>query len=444
MQKSGGKWKPSESNHRTMHSSSARWYERWEASDEQNLNLTGSNEELAEQNDAYNPPPGHQSGKWVPGTKIIKLDYKHKERHDSDSFSEQFWCQSCNRKLSSRIAYERHLKSKLHTKRSQPENELEEASLPLPRIEEIVSKQRKKRAPKSDTKNRKRKKELQQTILVGTNNKPKRKRRFNYIQCNVCKTRLRTYLYGKHLISHYHYRRMLINPNESTILDNMHRIIRHSPFQCQPCRFYANTEEMFLLHWNSVNHSENVTENDRLWCAFCKFICDGNSEMLTHLKSSEHQTVLMAFNRSVPIIIRKRALIECEKCRTQFSFNIELRKHATICTESKTSGTASNQYQGKFYCDQCNLCFPSIVAYQRHTFSAHLTKSYFCGVCELSFTELEAVKRHRASVEHKVKAARKKSKKSLKRKCTVCHEMLDDIILLKAHLKEVHPEHNYS
>lgn len=423
-----------------MHSS-VRWYERWDTDDNNQLHLSGSNEELAEHADEYQPPPSwHTKGKWVPGTKIIKLDYKHKERHDSESFSEQFWCQSCNRKLSSRIVYERHLKSKLHTKRSQPENELEEASLPLPRIEEIVSNQT-KAATSNKRKRRKKSDSLAENSL---NVKAKRKRRFNYIKCQVCKTRLRVWVYGKHLISHYHYRRMLKSPNESIILDNIHRIVHQSPFQCQPCRFYANTEEMFLRHWDSSEHTSNVAENDRLWCAFCKFVCVGNKEMRTHLKSEDHQEVLMAINRSVPIIIRRRAIIECEKCKMEFSYNIELRKHAEMCSESKALGTASNQYQGKFYCEKCQLYFPSIIAFQRHTAGTHFTKSYFCGPCELSFSELDAAKRHRTSAEHKVKVARTKSKKSLKRKCTVCGEHLDDLLLLKQHLKEIHPDHSYS
>ncbi|XP_031619231.1 zinc finger protein 91 [Contarinia nasturtii] len=446
----GGKWKPSERHHRSMQSAS-RWYERWDIPEENNqLALgsvtTGSHEELVDNSDEYNPPPTHTKGKWVPGTKIIKLDYKHKERHDSETFSEQFWCRSCNRKLSSKIVYERHLKSKLHTKRSQPENELEQVSLPLPSIEHIVGKKSTNFETQTNRK-RKRKDEIAYITEHSFDANKKRTRKRNYIKCGVCKMRLRTFLYGKHLISHYHYRRMFKNPTESyaTILDNMNRIVLQSPYQCQPCRFYANTEEMFLRHWDSNEHLVTVSDlNGRFWCAFCKFQCITNDEMRLHLVGMEHQEVVMAINRSVPIICRKKCLIQCEKCKEEFSLNIELRKHAMNCTDSRAVGTASDQYQGKYYCSDCNEYYCSIVAFQKHTTIVHSTKSYFCGPCELSFSELEAAKRHRVSVEHKVKAARIKAKKSLKRKCIVCGEMQDDLLLLKEHLKFVHPDHSYS
>lgn len=446
----GGKWKPSESNHRSLNTVS-RWYERWDISEENNqLQIpsgsgSGSHDELIENQDEYNPPPSHTKGKWVPGTKILQLDYKHKERHDSESFSEQFWCRSCNRKLSSRIVYERHLKSKLHTKRSQPENELEQVSLPFPRIEEIVSK--KYTANSDDQTKRKRKDEISYIKEHPFSTVKKRNRRFNYIKCGICKTRFRTFIYGKHLISHYHYRRMYKNPTESyaTILDNIHRIVLQSPYQCQPCRFYANTEEMFLRHWDSDEHLMGIKKSDgKFWCEFCKFTCNTNDEMRFHLMARDHQEVVMAINRSVPIICRKKTLIQCDECMQEFSLNIELRKHANLCTGTKPLGTASDQYQRKFYCSTCNEYFQSIVSYQRHATIAHSTKSYFCGPCELSFTELDAAKRHRVSAEHKVKAARIKAKNTLKRKCIVCGEMQGDLLLLKEHLRLVHPEHSYS
>lgn len=436
----GGKWKPSERNHASMHSAS-RWYERWDIPEDNNqlpLTGTGSNEDLVEN---Y-PPPSHTRGKWVPGTKIIKLDYKHKERHDTETFSEQFWCTSCNRKLSSRVVYERHLLSKLHTKRCQPENELEQASLPLPSIEEIVGKS----SDRSTRRQRKRKEPIEfiEEHPLGVITK-KRNRRFNYIKCGVCNTRLKTALYGKHLISHYHYRRMFKKPTESyaTILENINRIVLQSPYQCQPCRFYANTEEMFLRHWDSENHLQNISNDGKFWCAFCKFICCTNDEMRLHLIHRDHQEVVNAINRSVPIIIRQKTPILCGKCHNEFSLNIELRKHAMSCS-SKALGTASDQYQGKHYCTTCNEYFQSIVSFQRHATIVHSTKSYFCGPCELSFTELDEAKRHRVSAEHKVNAARIKAKKTLKRKCIVCGEMKDDLLLLKEHLKSVHPEHSYS
>lgn len=62
----GGKWKPSERNHRSM--DSARWYERWDMNAEENNHLplssgaSGSREELTEHSDEYHPPPSHTKG----------------------------------------------------------------------------------------------------------------------------------------------------------------------------------------------------------------------------------------------------------------------------------------------------------------------------------------------------------------------------------------------
>lgn len=444
----GGKWKPSERNTRSLATSTARWYERWDIPDEtlqmQMPATSTSTEELA--TDDFQPPPSHTKGKWVPGTKIIKLDYKQKERSE-------FWCNACNRKLSSSTVYERHLRSKLHTKRSQPEAELEAAAFPLPRFDDVVAGE--SRTPSMSRRKRNREKKPE-TIAIPESKKvssppqrKKRHRRCNFIRCGVCKSRLRRNLYGKHLISHYHYRRMAMTkqPQESydAILKNIHQIVLQSPFQCHPCRFYANTECQFLRHWSSAEHIDQCQPDGMFWCSFCKFECTTNDEMHEHLLGGEHQEVVMAINRSVPIIIRKRVPIKCEKCSAQFFYNIELRKHSAKCSESNPLGTASNRYQGKHHCNKCDLCFKSAAAYQRHAANAHQTRIYLCGPCGLSFTEATAAKRHRVSIEHKVMAARARSKqKTLKRKCRVCGEILNDLILLKEHLRELHPEQCYA
>lgn len=450
----GGKWKPSERSHRTLlQNSSSRWYERWdlpEDSHHDSLITHGSNEDFI--NDDCYPPPGHTKGKWVPGTKIIKLDYKA-DPEPEKMFSEQYWCNSCNRKLSSRSIYERHLKSNLHLKRSQPETELEEATFPLPRIEDIV----KKRVCKPSVhvnenvyatrkKRRKKKKSKKDADESQFNAKMKRKRRCYYINCGICKTRLRENLFGKHLISHYHYRRMSKNPDESainTILRNMHRIVIQSPYQCQPCRFYANTEECFMRHWTSADHLDVTDGPGRFWCNFCKFECEDNNQMRRHLAEIDHQEVVRAINRSVPIIIRKRTIIACDKCHEEFQFNIELKKHAEMCTRSVAAGTASNVYQDTHRCFTCGMTFKSTVAYQRHRSKVHSNRMFFCRPCSLTFENDLVARKHRTSAEHKIKVARLAKKGNLKRKCPVCGEIVADILLLKEHLKTKHPNDNY-
>lgn len=346
--------------------------------------------------------------------------------------------------------YERHLRSKLHTKRTQPETDLEAAAFPLPRfddvVDETVTASTSRRAQNRD---KKLEKSTSTTSIKTQSQRRKRHRRCNYIRCDICKSRLRRYLYGKHLISHYHYRRMVMakQPMESydAILKNIHQIVLQSPFQCQPCRFYTNTEQQFLRHWRSAEHIDQCRSPGIFWCTFCKFDCHSNEEMLEHILGADHQEVVMAINRSVPIIIRKRVPIECEKCHTQFLYNIELRKHAAICSAASPLGTASNRYQGKHHCSQCDLWFKSAAAYQRHAANAHQMRIYLCGPCELSFVEAAAAKRHRVTIEHKVTAARARpTQKTLKRKCRICSEILNDLVLLKEHLRVSHPDQSYA
>jgi len=87
------------------------------------------------------PPPGHTRGKWVPG-KNVRLDDGAEDAGSTEGGSVdnmllipplrksgstiQYWCGSCNRRLSSRTLYERHLLSELHFKRTLQERELEE------------------------------------------------------------------------------------------------------------------------------------------------------------------------------------------------------------------------------------------------------------------------------------------------------------------------------
>ena len=86
------------------------------------------------------PPPGHTRGKWIPG-KHLRLGELGGSGHSGSSGADnithvpplrklgstvQYWCGPCNRRLSSRTLYERHLLSELHFKRTIKERQLEE------------------------------------------------------------------------------------------------------------------------------------------------------------------------------------------------------------------------------------------------------------------------------------------------------------------------------
>ncbi|KAJ6633427.1 Zinc finger protein [Pseudolycoriella hygida] len=446
----GGKWKPEHAAHQERHrlsNSSPQWDDRdhWGLNDEQH-----HNEDYAEDLDLH---PSYTKGKWVPGTKIVKLDY-HSNPKQEQVINDQYWCTTCNRKLASRIVYERHLKSNLHLKRSEPENELEEASRPSRLVRDntkrpekpsiylneqiyAVGDQVKKFAGPSA---------IPATQITGSfaklesaKKKGIRKRRRYFIKCD-CQLRLPKYLLGKHLISHYHYRRMT---SFDIILQNIHKITLQSPYQCLCCRFYANTEEMFLKHWDSKEHVNMVESSPgRFWCNFCKFHCEDNNQMRRHLVNEDHQEVISAINRSVPIIIRKRTIIQCDNCHEDFFYNIQLRQHAKICCGMDTiqaGSTASDQYQSKYKCDKCNIVLKSRKSLQKHWTKSHSIKTYFCNLCELNFaTPLEA-RKHRISIEHKVKSAKKRKATNLSRKCNKCGAIVEDVVKLKEHIVTMHP-----
>ncbi len=446
----GGKWKPEHAVHQERHRlSSPQWDERdqWSLSEEQQ-----HNEDYGEDLDLQ---PSYTKGKWVPGTKIVKLDY-HPDPKPDQLFNDQlYWCNICNRKLASRIVYERHLKSNLHLKRSEPENELEEASRPSRLIidnakrivkpsiylnEQIyaVREQGKKSAGPSmvsatQTTGLFEKMELQKK------KKGARKRLRYFVKCD-CQSRLPKYLLGKHLISHYHYRRM---KSFDIILQNIHKIVLQSPYQCLCCRFYANTEEMFLKHWDSKEHVNMAEQSShgRFWCSFCKFHCEDNNQMRRHLVNEDHQEVISAINRSVPIIIRKRTIIQCEKCHEDFFYNIQLRQHARQCCgiDTLVGSSASDQYQSKYNCDQCDIVLRSRKALQKHRNKLHSTKTYFCSLCELNFVTTIEAKKHRISIEHKVNSAKKRKVKNLARKCNKCGTIVEDVVKLKEHIVSAHP-----
>ncbi|CAD7085862.1 unnamed protein product [Hermetia illucens] len=434
----GGKWKPGNTLSPTILRNSPAWDDRsqWEPSehDDEKVVKTHDNDDF--DHDLI-PPPGHTKGKWVPGTKIVKLDYKE-EVEVEKIFSDQYWCNTCNRKLATKLLYERHIKSSLHLKRSEPEQELEQAIPTLPKISERVKKRSvylnadlyltENPAVPEDTKS-------------ATTEKQIRKRRKYFMRCETCKMRLRKDILGKHLISHYHYRRMSRNPGKSfdLVLKNIDKIVHQAPYQCQPCRFYTNTQEDFMNHWNCNDHADVVEGPGRFCCNFCKFECEDNNQMRRHLLGQEHREVILAVNRSFPIVIGKRISIECPKCKQGFRYNIELRKHAGQCTR-EPAGTASNDYQSKFICPICKVSCKSQLALQKHRLRQHKNRSFFCSICKIEFNEALEAKKHRSSSLHRVTAATLKNTKCLSKKCQTCSEVLKNLLELKKHLEDKHPD----
>lgn len=407
-----------------------------------------------EEEDAYMPPPGHTKGKWVPGAKddhkahIMDATALHKEGKPV-----QYWCGPCNRRLGSRIIYEKHLTSKFHLKRTLPEKDLEySGTFKNDRIEGGPSKRIIKPSsylkgfyvlPKKPVKKSKISKPEPKIIIK------RRKRNPNFVYCMVCHHRVRPFLLGKHLISHYHFRKGDLNDeiNKTQILDNIDKIVRQSPFQCSPCKFYANWQAEFMRHWRTDTHKRNMVNFDgRYWCSFCKFECNTTEEIYRHLVDDEHQEVVAAINRSIPIIIRKKKTIKCGNCAKEFKYNVQLRRHSKYHCPMVDTSTASDSYQGRKKCNQCTFTCKTKMGLARHVNNKHNMKLYYCTVCSLQFPSIEEIKKHRRLQSHRIKQKELRKEKGfevkeLTKSCPHCDApKFKNIIYLKKHIQEKHED----
>lgn len=443
----GGKWKPG--------------VEKTSTWDENESSNDGNLEKSMEADDS-NPPPSHTKGKWVPGTKITKLEFADKTERDI------FWCSFCSRNLATRAIYERHLKSNLHQKRTKQQNDLEEAAeaLPLPNLNEL-STHFKATSEETSTGIKILDRVITSTPTVEIHGsieagymseegkkegkrKNKKFRSRSKVTCEECDMKLPVHLLGNHLISHFHYRKMLQNPKKSfdIVLNNFHKIIIQSPFQCHPCKFYFNTQEEFLRHWNSIGHVESVgrVRGGKFLCSLCKFDCVSNDEMTDHLNSEEHQQVVTLINRSKPIVIRRLTTVSCKNCSEEFRYNIQLMKHLEKC-EDAPSGKFF--FSNSFVCDTCHKAFQSALSLQKHKVKEHKTSIFFCSECQKTFKSAIDAKLHRKTAQHKVLAARKRMrndpqlKARLSKKCPVCAEEKLDNFELRDHILQAHPEHKF-
>ncbi|CAH0748573.1 unnamed protein product [Diatraea saccharalis] len=447
---SGGKWKPPPNYTGGKWRPASPENEEWDMREEQEH--TGGKwkpimPDSNEREDDYDaPPPGHTKGKWVPGHEKAQI----MQTKIQTKGSVQYWCGPCNRRLGSRAIYEKHLMSSLHMRKVLPEHELEFSG----HLNPLRSGKRSSR-PSRFTDN---------TIYLQTKKKPvktkpkiaikiekrKRNRKPTFVHCSGCKSRVRLHLMGKHLISHYHFRKATDIRSEAyqqLILDNITAIVHQSPFQCSPCKFYTNWLSNFMHHWFSEEHENKMATLDgRHWCSFCKYECNTSQEMLQHMSGSDHSEVVAVINRSMPIIIRKKTVLSCETCGEEFKYNIEIKRHCHK-TGHKLAFTATDDYQELHKCQQCKAKFKTSLTLAAHLKSKHKQKTLFCLVCSLTFNTSEEAKHHRFTTEHRV---RKKEilqnkgvpVKDLSRKCTYCTEevVLKNILELKEHIRTIHPE----
>ncbi|KAH8412034.1 hypothetical protein KR222_007089 [Zaprionus bogoriensis] len=407
----GGKWRPEHRPQlRHTHTHLARISPSWD--------------ELAEESHHDHPPAEHTHGKWVPGSK--QLEYR--ENIDLTKLQQpdaSYWCNICCRRLKTRTNYEQHLQSGYHQRRADAERQLEQAQLEGAQLTlatdfQTQSEEQCQQEEEEEEEEREQKQEQlqqqpeqpeqQQQQLPTELPQRRRLRRANLLRCELCRHSMPRHLMGKHLISHYHYRRLqqqqtpLRQSALHAILEHMASIVRQAPFQCLPCRFYANTEIAFQAHWRSPAHVELTQRlGGQFWCSYCQFECADNDEMWQHLlDDATHKEVLFALNRSVPVCIAQRRALRCSVCGECFLYNVQLRRHfATEHAGLPATESASDEYQCRFRCGVCGAAQRSRVALQRHEKHKHRVTRYYCAVCRLEFETPLQARRHRSLMQHR-------------------------------------------
>lgn len=471
----GGKWKPTSSNKSNPPPGHTKG--KWKPSsplpprdDVPPPTFTGSKWSSSKAIVHNVPPPDHTKGKWKPQlewndeesnkTKINvnetctkttkerevpKIQSNIHSPFRKSNGTVQYWCGPCNRHLASKIVYERHLKSDLHHKRILKDrgDDFDDSLANFNSIDVVnPAKKKRKSVRKFCTSSKKE---------IRTDGMKTRKRQSIYVKCNVCRSRVRKQLMGKHLISHYHCRRSDITTEDSRklVLDYIESIIHQSPFQCSPCSFFCNNQKDFLRHWYSESHMSKTNKyNGNFLCVFCKYESANNDGMYEHLISNEHLEVISVINRSVPIIIKKLDVISCETCQETFKLNLQLIKHCE--TEGHLlSNTSSNNYQMKFKCNHCNdKMFRSKIALHRHQRGEHKEYVYICRICDITFNNLQESKIHRRTCEHRYAVINERKREDTEnpdkyqrflKKCESCLEIFNNIIEYKKHVIEKHP-----
>lgn len=175
-------------------------------------------------------------GKWMPGLKPRVI-------HKTGS-SVEYHCKPCNRRLTGRVVFEKHLQSELHFKRTA--QQMGESSGPkygLRRKKEDsqvadVTVERVMDLLEDDEEN------VDDPWLI---NKRKKKGEKNVQRCPTCSVWVPKLHFGKHLVSRYHISRSRKHPErERCVLDHIHLIVLEAPFQCRLCRFYCHSHSDLL------------------------------------------------------------------------------------------------------------------------------------------------------------------------------------------------------
>lgn len=420
-------------------------------------------------------------GKWMPGLKPRVI-------HKAGS-SVEYHCKPCNRRLTGRVVFEKHLQSELHFKRTAQQLDATVGAKYGLRRKRDQSEQ-----PSVST-------EREMDVLEDDEdvddpwriNKRKKKGEKNVRRCPTCSVWVPKPLFGKHLVSRYHISRCRKHPDrDRCILDHIHLIVLEAPFQCRLCRFYCHSHadllgncllfaqfvliflwksnKVFnrlllffccskkLAHWKSADHAEcDLKDSTRrsggtYFCSLCRIGQLDCETMRQHLESERHLNCVDIVNKSVAVVVSKLERIQCHLCSpslassTTFRYRMALNQH--LASEHSMASGMLTQHSGRvFACDHCTFKTSSNWAFTHHRFNCEAAPSneirYRCLVCNLSFPTKEEVTRHRSTQEHRDTATRQHGSYGSTirvRSCPHCYQTFADLSALKEHFLSDHPD----
>lgn len=167
---------------------------------------------------------------------------KPRDIHKTGS-SVEYHCKPCNRRLTGRTVFEKHLQSELHFKRT-----AQQMGLGIPQYGLRCKKEsRLKTGDATAVEPGREVEEDEGADDPWRINKKKVKGSGNARRCPTCSVWVPKPLFGKHLVSRYHYLRSKKRPDrDQVILDYIHLIVMEAPFQCRLCHFYCHSHSDLL------------------------------------------------------------------------------------------------------------------------------------------------------------------------------------------------------
>lgn len=164
-----------------------------------------------------------------------------------------------------------------------------------------------------------------------------------------------------------------------------------------------------------------------------------------------HRQVVSMVNGSVPVVISRQRHLPCDTCGQEFRYNRQLMDH--VSKTGHVAESASDVYQSRMSCANCDQVFRSLIALQRHQLSSHVkdqteaaptpNEPYFCSLCSMTFPSADEALKHRKTPKHREMVEdRKNERRGIKRRkeCTHCNITLPDLEKLKEHLLQHHVE----